>query len=406
MTSLTNCTCNSACTRCLIDRNSQFNIDNLNRFSAIDWLKRVVDLKVPEEIALILTHNPKKLLNTIRFDWAKMLQKKQLQEVWMLVDFDQIDKWEDDSFLLLNQLKLNDVEINLVFRGEPVNLSLEQKLTLIQTKSWARLHYVKDFAFESLEWIGSVSLSGGQLFDYFGNDYHAIIDNSWGNSANNYIYRQDGDLTSFELLPYDVKIEDNQANVFEVYIPSSEDYISSDSVFNQFFNRLDEDTKTKLTNKFSAKNVKVIYSDRYLPTPIGCLLLVQFIHKMELDFNCHITSLTVQLRGLPPGGIAGNFISDKFVTEELRKEFIKRVATETGISEVEVEITPNVPHYRFLEFDFENESSVTIRPDGGIEHGWYVQDKFKETNSVQGSTKIAIRQNANKKLLYTLVFDI
>ena len=406
LTSLTNCTCNSACTRCLIDRNSQFNIDNLNRFSAIDWLKRVVDLKVPEEIALILTHNPKKLLNTIRFDWAKMLQKKQLQEVWMLVDFDQIDKWEDDSFLLLNQLKLNDVEINLVFRGEPVNLSLEQKLTLIQTKSWARLHYVKDFAFESLEWIGSVSLSGGQLFDYFGNDYHAIIDNSWGNSANNYIYRQDGDLTSFELLPYDVKIEDNQANVFEVYIPSSEDYISSDSVFNQFFNRLDEDTKTKLTNKFSAKNVKVIYSDRYLPTPIGCLLLVQFIHKMELDFNCHITSLTVQLRGLPPGGIAGNFISDKFVTEELRKEFIKRVATETGISEVEVEITPNVPHYRFLEFDFENESSVTIRPDGGIEHGWYVQDKFKETNSVQGSTKIAIRQNANKKLLYTLVFDI
>ena len=283
---------------------------------------------------------------------------------------------------------------------------MEQKLTLIQTKSWARLHYVKDFAFESLEWIGRVSLFGGQLFDYCGNDYHAIIDNSWGNSANNFIYRQDGDLMSFELLPYDVKIEDYQANVFEVYIPSSDDYISSDSVFNQFFNRLNDDTKTKLRSKFSAKNVKVVYSDRYLPTPIGCLLLVQFLHKMELDFNCHVTELTVQLRGLPSGGVSGNFIADKFDTEELRKEFIKRIANETGISDVNVEISPNVPHYRFMEFDFENESSVTIRPDGGIEHGWYVQDKFKEAELVQYSTKIAIRQNANKKLLYTLVFNV
>ncbi|MFD3409038.1 DEAD/DEAH box helicase [Aquirufa sp. HETE-83D] len=405
LTSLTNCTCHSACTRCLIDRNSQFNIDNLNRFSAIDWLKRVVDLKVPEEIALILTHNPKKLLNTIRFDWAKMLQKKQLQEVWMLVDFDQIDNWEDDNFLLLSQLKLNDVEINLVFRGEPVNLSLDQKLTLVQTKSWATLHYVTEFTFDSLEWIGRVSLTGGQLFDYFGNDYHTIVDNSWGNSADNYIYRQDGDLTSFELVLYDVVIEENQANVFEVFIPTLDRFIQSDSIFNQFFDCLDADVKISLSNKFSDKNIKVVYSDRYLTSPFGCLLLVQFIHKIELDLNCHISELTVQLKGLQTGGISGNSIVDKFVTEESRKEFIKRIANETGILEVSVEISHDAPHYRFMSFDFESESSVTIRPDAGIEHGWFAQDKNRETNSIHGFNNIAIRQNLNKNLLYSLVFN-
>jgi len=87
-------------------------------------------------------------------------------------------------------------------------------------------------------------------------------------------------------------------------------------------------------------------------------------------------------------------------------EFIRRIAIETGISDVKVEISPDVPHYRFITFDFENESSVTIRPDAGIAHGWFAQDKFREANSINGLTKIAVRQKLNLNLLYTLVFNM
>ncbi len=404
LASLKGCTCRSACTKCLIDRGSQFHLEKLNRHNAIEWLERVVNLEIPQEISNFLTNYPQKLLSTIKNDWAKMLQKKQIQKVWMAVDYDQIDSWEDEYFLLLNQLKLNEVKINLVFRGEPNNLSLDQKLTLIQAKSWAKLFYVNNFMLGSLEWIGKVKLDDGQLFDYFGNDYHSIIGNNWGNSAKNYIYKQVS-LDNFLLLPYEFIIEENQANVFEVFISAPSKFILSDSIYNEFEQCLSLEVKKTLSNKFKSKNVKVVYSDRYLMTPFGGLLLIQFLNKMKVELNFQIMELSVQLKALGVEGISEQYITDKFISEKSREEFIKRIANDTEISDVKVQLLAEIPHYRFMSFEFENEKSITIRPDAGIEHGWFAQDKYMDTNSIKGDSRLAIQQKLNKKLLYSLVFN-
>jgi hypothetical protein len=105
-----------------------------------------------------------------------------MQEVWLLVDYDNIDNWNIDNFQLLNSMKLNGISIHLVFRGHPMQLSLEHKLTLIQTRVWAQLNYIDSFSVGNLQQIARVKLVNNQLYDYFTNDFHAQLDADWGNS--------------------------------------------------------------------------------------------------------------------------------------------------------------------------------------------------------------------------------
>lgn len=402
---LERCTCRSACTKCLIDRKSQYHIDKLDRHSAIEWLKRMVDNKVPNDIAALLTNQPKKTIGTLKNDWARLMSKKLLQQVWLLVDFNDIDNWNAEDFLLLNQMKINDITINLVFRCAPVQLTIEQKLTLVQTKAWAQLHYTNDFSIGHLQQIARVKMLNKLQYDFYANNFHTQLDADWGNAVNNYVYKQEA-TEQWILHPLDIQFDGKQGNVFEVMIPAPASYIKSASLYTEFHLRLQKDVQQRLVNTLNGKDVHITYSDRYLMTPVGCLLFVQFIHKMKEKLGFGITGLTVRLKGMKAQNSQPNgYITEQFSDEDSRKKFIETIAGDCVISNVRIEIDHNLPHYRFLTVDAGHNTSVTIRPDAGIEHGWFVRNRYDYTDELYGTTLLDIQQKLNQALLYTLVFN-
>ncbi len=404
LATLQSCTCVSACTKCLIDRKSQFHIDKLNRHNAIDWLLRIVDNKVPEEIEILLPNHPKKTIGTIINDWARLLSKKQMQEAWLLVDANNIDNWNADNFPLLNRMKLNGVIIHLVFRGTPTQLTIEQKLTLVQTKVWGRLYYTNDFNIGSLQHIGRIKLVNNQQFDYYANDFHTLLDAEWGNSEKNYVYKQEAN-DQWDLNPFDITFDDMQGNVFDYLIPAPPTYISSFDIYNKFHGRLTQEIRERLFNALNGKQVYLTYSDRYLLTPLGCLLLVQFIHSMQEKLNFEIKGLKVLLKELRISDLKpGRYVTDQFYDENIRIQFIERIAKDCGINTVKVELNRNLPHFRYLSVGYDNEQIITLRPDAGIDHGWFVRNRYIYHEELSGDTSFDIQQKLNQDLLYTLVF--
>jgi hypothetical protein len=402
---LKKCGCDSACTKCLIDRKSQYHIDKLDRHTAIEWLLRIVDNKIPYEIEVLLTNQPKKIIGTIVNDWARLLSKKQMQEVWLLVDYNNIDNWNADNFQLLNSMKLNDISIHLVFRGHPTQLSLEQKLTLIQTGVWAQLNYIDDFSIGNLQHIARVKLVNNQQYNYYTNEFNTQLDAEWGNSGNNYIYKQEA-IGQWTLPIYNIQFDDLLGSIFEVKIPAPNSYISSFNFYNKFHERLKNEVQDRLAQVLMGKQVHLTYSDRYLMRPLGCMLLVQFIHTMKEKLNFEITGLTVQLQEMKISNLPHcKYITDQFNDENSRKLFIQRIAKDCGIESVNVESDRNIPHYRFLSVRNGEETLITIRPDAGIEHGWFIKDRYKDISSLHGTTQLDIQQRLNNDLLYSLVFN-
>lgn len=405
LANLQRCGCLSACTKCLIDRKSQFHIDKLNRHNAIEWLSRIIDNIVPEEIEMLLPNHPKKAIGTILNDWARLLSKKQMQEAWLLVDANNIDNWQVDKFPLLERMKLNGVNIHLVFRGTPTQLTLEQKLTLVQTKVWCHLHYTNDYSIGGLQHIGRIKLVNNQQFDYYAYEFHTQLDPEWGNSENNYVYKQVApDL--WVLHPYDIIFDEMQGNVFEYLIPAPRTFISSSDIYNEFHGRLHQDISERLSNVLKEQQVYVTYSDRYLYTPLGCLLLVQFINSMQEKYKFEIKGLKILLKEMRISNFREcRYIEHQFNNENSRLQFIERIARDLGIGPVEVEIIPNLPHYRYLSIENDEETLITIRFDAGIGHGWLVNNRNIQVDDLYGDTSFDIQQKLNENLLYTLIFN-
>ena len=66
-------------------------------------------------------------------------------------------------------------------------------------------------------------------------------------------------------------------------------------------------------------------------------------------------------------------------------------------------VSEELPHYRFFEFKGKN-NKVIIRPDAGIEHGWFLSSSanksFNERTNANSIVKLIKKENS--KLLYTI----
>lgn len=403
------CNCSSACTKCLIDRKSQHRLELLDRHLAKDWLERILDNSLPVTVTNLLLNNPKKVIGTVKTDLARLLSKKQIQSVTLLVDSHNIDQWNIDSFLLLNQLKINGVAIQLVFREQPVVLNIEQKITLLQVKAALGINtdyqYTDSIAIGNLQHIARIELNNNQQYDYFTENFESSLNGQWGDANNLFTYRQRA-LTDMNLQNFTLTFEEGVQNVTEVLIPSPNVHIMSNTIFQLFYAQLPQNVQIQLNNNLSNKDVQIIYSDRYLLRPFGCLLLMQFILKLKEQYNLNIEQIEIKLQPIGYNvNPSARYLHNQFRDDNERIEFIKQIARDCGLINLIVGTDLNLPHYRYMSIDINQEKTITIRPDAGIEHGWFVRDTSLETNSVYGNVPFEIQQNLNKNLLYTLSFN-
>jgi hypothetical protein len=58
------------------------------------------------------------------------------------------------------------------------------------------------------------------------------------------------------------------------------------------------------------------------------------------------------------------------------KVFINSKAEECDFENLLINVNGNIPHYRYMQITLNDNTKITFRPDAGIEHGWFAQNRY------------------------------
>ena len=121
--------------------------------------------------------------------------------------------------------------------------------------------------------------------------------------------------------------------------------------------------------------VDLVYEDRYLSSPLACLLLTQFIRSLKMLFNLTFRSIRIIVS-------KSDFhvkyddetlkIDHRFSYVENRDRFLRLCLDEIVGAPYELEVK-NTKHFRSLVI-CNSHFKLTIHPDGGISHGWGIEN--------------------------------
>jgi hypothetical protein len=152
-----------------------------------------------------------------------------------------------------------------------------------------------------------------------------------------------------------------------------------------------------------SQKFNVTYSDRYLKTPFSCLLMLQFLDRLQTVLDFEIEEF--------------NFIGQKFYNDrepykifhefkdnESRDSYIKSLSYELNLKTVNV-LCKSIPHFRYFEFS-NSDIKIIIRPDAGVEHGWKLKDSSTNYDEVLNlTTQFEILKMNNHPILYTISIE-
>lgn len=393
-----NCNCETACTKCLIDRQTQWHVDKLDRNKALEWLIRVNNLSAPDKY-LIQYPSLKAICGGVKEEIGRYIYSNKIKEIW-LYGSSNISEWEIDKLTIINRLPKNE-KINLVLEDFNSKPSAEEKITLIQYSSWANLWSHKPLPGSTLKTICIIKTDEGKLIEYLAESFEKPFNQNWSNPNTGIIYKYNKALAP-AVDKIEVKIDEQ--NIYEVVI-EERNSIASNHIANLLVDSLlaQVDLKALMKNQ----SFDIAYSDRYIKTPLGSILMLQFISQISIILGFNTESFTFKGQEFEeernPYYLYHNFRNDYD-----RKDAIEKFAHQLKIPNTIV-INENLPHYRF--FEFKNEKfKIVIRPDAGIEHGWFCSregynSQILFSDSTNANNPIIINQKANSKLLYTISIE-
>ncbi|MFH7010827.1 DEAD/DEAH box helicase [Flavobacterium sp. FlaQc-52] len=391
------CNCQNACTKCLIDRKTQWHLNLLDRNIALDWLSRINDLTISNDI-INSYPSAKRILSGIKQELVKLNYTSKIKEVWLIVNSN-VQNWDLDSILFLENLKSKAV-VNIVLKNSPIITNNQDVMTLIQLSAWSKLWIHNNIVNEVLTTISFVQLQDGTNQQYFVNDNVSLdLDKNWGESSNGELYKvNSATIPILETFETDNLL--NTTTVFEAVV-NTNSIVSSVNLADEVLNKLEN--KIDLCSKMKDKKFNVSYSDRYLKTPFGCLLMLQFINKLQTKLNFEIDNFTFFGQEFYNERIPQKLFHE-FRDSESRDSYLKLFRYELDASNVNV-VSGSIPHYRYFEFS-NDEIKIIIRPDAGVEHGWRLKNSnINFDDNISFDRSLEILKINNHPILYTISIE-
>ncbi len=389
---LEGCSCEKACTRCLIDRKSQWFIQKLDRNSAIDWLKQAVKQTVPKKFIKIIP-NLKSVLGTIREDIKRIKYRNDIKKIWFFIDNKIIDWDLENASFIYDFKKVSVKQINFVV-NKPLDYSNDDNniITAIQISSWADFYLDKN-NYKELKPICQIQLKDDSFVIYYSEKFKNSFNENWGTADNGYIYKTDNqDYLKFEKL--EIALPKSKAQ--EIFLSPTTSFKSTE-LAKEFLK--EANSRIDLKAIMQSQSFDIVYSDRYLKSPFSALLLIQFIKGLKKELNFTINSFKVKVQHFNQYQYPKK-LSHNYYNSQDRNEELKKLAKNNDYQNIFIQ-TGNIPHYRFLEFK-NNEKTITIRPDGGIEHGWHIVG-INNYSGLTGNEEIKIRKGVNYPILYSVI---
>ena len=141
----------------------------------------------------------------------------------------------------------------------------------------------------------------------------------------------------------------------------------------------------------------------YLKSPLGCLLLLNFLNGLKKICSMNIERIQLNLLTFDyerePTKLNHNFESSS-----KRESFFDKMTVELGLPDVRIKNVNSqndLPHYRYFEFSSDN-LNIIIRPDGGIENGWMPKGYSSVEDSLENPSDIKIFKISSFLILYTI----
>jgi DEAD/DEAH box helicase domain-containing protein len=395
---LSTCDCEKACTKCLIDRHTQWHMNNLDRNLALEWLKSAVNIQIPSSYLHDLP-SLKVVIGSIKDEIGRLSYTNKIKEIWCSVS-GSVQSWDIEKLMFVNKLK-NKVKIHFIIpKGMIESLSSEEKISLIQMSAWSEVLQPIDNVQEKLKCFCTILTDDSEIIDYLAEDIETTLDENWGNSSNGMIYKNPGEFPQ-NLDKVVIKIDNG--SVFEAIIKESNP-ISSNEIADKMLNALGK--KTDLKALMQNQEFDISYSDRYLKTPLGCILLVQFIDRLRKSLGFKIKSFAFKGHDFVEDRTPPCYLFHSYQNADNRNKAIVEFSNQLGIPNPQG-LNSQLPHYRYFEF-FNEKAKIIIRPDAGIEHGWSITPSYsrnKYNSQTDSNDGFMIQKRDKNDLLYTISID-
>lgn len=370
---LNGCDCERACTKCLIDRRSQWYLNYLNRKKALEWIELEMKSRIAPKSITTAVPNATAVTSDFSTEFFRLSRNRDIKAIKFFIDSD-FSSWGIDDFPFIRQIeemRLAGVDVSFVINNSinMKNCPPSIKTIVLSAMLKHKFEYCTSKLRGSLTPLLHLAYVNDSVRTYFGESINRSLANTWGNGD---IYSTGNDMNllfhsidSVQLLKS--LAEGESSFTFDTRIKED---CSLSNIFTALFRNHDKQW-SKIKEAFNGKQVSVRYSDRFLVTPLGCLLLAHMISKIKTELNINVAALNIYAKR-PSTESSSNFalyLDVNYLNALDRNDFLRSCMREL------VGFNPNITdsgyfeHERCLTIKSDDEE-LSVRPDGGIAYGW------------------------------------
>ena len=395
---LKDCSCESACTNCLISRRSQWFIDKLDKKVAIVWLKNELSKRqtIPNElIDLVKASSIRKVTCNIESEIFSKLRNSELHEVNYYLP----ENLTDDNLYGSIEHELKNIQINRCKVFMVVSNTIANKKNIPMGEKIQLLSYQS--IFEGLKSISALP-----------KDITPIIDLKYMDDKQTYIAYGDSiycilNMDSISTIDYTVDLTQTNTNMSKCFVTLyKEEFMNSQTMLKSLLGKNENDLKDFLT-QMPNKHVHATYTDSYMTNALGTLVLGQILKQFKELFGLDILDVSVKTtRELGKYSQNDTSVFDNFRYVDERDEYIEDTIKELISDDVVVSSNSHCQHARLLTLknsDFE----ISINPDAGFGWGWgsYVKISEVEYNRAKNLKMKNLQYRNSGSIRFTIGWD-
>lgn len=425
LTSLQACNCQKACTQCLIDRRSQWYIADLDRKKLIEWLKMEEKSRTaPPEVTEALGEGVTTVTTNLTALLTPLSSSSELKEVRIYFD-DDYEKWSNElegHLKLLLQLRHKGIETTFVVpkKMDINSYPFDVQSLLNQLTTQYRFAVCAQSTHGAYKPLLALRYED-EWRTFYGAEIQRSFDSDWGEGQ---LYEKKND--TLEKLN-DVNREELLKQLKTKDTLGFDARLKADCLLSELFQLLQKskDSNEKehkedwnhIQKAIEGKEISVSYTDRYLMTPLGCMLLVRFLQCLKDEWGCRIKDVKVRLSKKIDYKNDTYAVNEPFKYFEDRDNFLTEALIQCcGVENADIQSGQYIAHERDLKIST-GTHSLCLRPDAGISQGWipnrYDKDgqeqileyfSFEDEDNWNEDFYLYNKNKQGQGLLYTILF--
>lgn len=393
---LEDCPCESTgCTRCLVDRSTQWHIEDLDRFKAIEWLRSAMDNQLPKELQSE-SDTISLLFGSLNDEISILKYQYEIKEISIHIN-NKIAEWDIEQINWVNNLKRDRIKINLVIEGAVRFTNNQEKLSAYLLSHNFNLKQGNSTTILDYPIHLSVKLQSGKTLSYISRGSFDSLNEEWAASIKEKFFKVEG-TTSQDYADFIVP-DLASGNLYESRIKSIPRDSKSTVIAQLLLNNLKN--KQDFISKITDQRFEVFYYDKFNQSEFSLRLLLQFLNEFKNITEIEVSGLNIHLSERD----FRSYKTPEYIIDNYQNlnDYQNKLSLLNDVFDFDLEIKKEdrLPHYRY--FDFKNHiTKFTLRIDAGLSHG-ISPVKYLKINDLDHENEVfEIRKYVSHDLIYNI----